>query len=163
MEAVVRLGCARAGLVAAGVVYGTEFRPCSAPVCDHSTLPGSVSRTNLFHSVQQPGDYRHWRDVLQHLSLPFPDNLRGKARDGVLPHRTKLLGILRSSVDHDHSGDPAFLRNIFSADRTAVHGPGMATQAMETRTIAEAVRSAADTVLADAVSEIHRVTMSDVK
>jgi len=33
---------------------------------------------------------------------------------------------------------------------------------METGTIADAVRSAADTVLADAVSEIHRVTMSDV-
>src|ERR1700734_2858189 len=155
MEAVVLMGCARAWSVAAGVVHGAEFRPCGAPVCDRPALSGCVPRTNVFHGFQQPSDYRRWRNVLQHLSFPLPDNLRGKAPDGVAPHRTKLLDILRASVDHDHSGDLAFLWDIFSADRTPVHGPRMAAQAMETRTVADAIRGATVTVLApDVVSRI---------
>jgi len=152
MEAVIHLGCARDRLMAASVVYGTEFRPCRAAICDRPALPGSVSRTNLFLDFQQPCDYRHWRNVLQHLSLPLPDHLRGKAPYGAAPCWTKLLGIFRSSVDHDHSRDLAFLRDIFSADRTPMYGSRMAAQAMETRAIANAVRGAAVTVLTDAVS-----------
>jgi len=125
-------------------------------------LPGSILRTNLFRRFQQPRNHRHRRDVLQHLSFPFPDYLWDKAPDGTAARWTKLLGILRSSVDHDHSGGLAFLRNIFPADRAPMYGSGMATQAMETRTVADAVRGTTVTILAEAASRIAAVTMSDV-
>src|SRR5580700_6127619 len=152
MEVVIHLGCARDCPVAAGVVLGTEFWPCRAAIRDRPALPGSIPRTHLLLDFQQPGRHRYWRNVLQHLSFPLPDHLRGKAPYGGPAHWTKLLGIFCSSVDHDHSGGFTFLRNIFPAGRTPMHGPELATQALATHTITDAVRSPAVAVLADTVA-----------
>ncbi len=130
VEALFSLGCSRTLRLAARVVFGREYRSHSPSISYCCALSCGVPWKDMLVHLQQSRHYKHWGDVLQHLSVPCAGHLCGKTRIDTVAHRAELLGLLRAPGHIDLAVRINLLWRILPDHRAPLYGQGMASQAV---------------------------------